>query len=263
MSDILTRILDTKQQEVAAAQATLPLAELRARAADMPLPRGFVQAMRDQHSQGRAALIAEIKKASPSKGLIRPDFHPEQLARAYEAAGAACLSVLTDEPYFQGSAGYLKTARAAVALPVLRKDFMVSAYQIHQSRAMGADAVLLIAAALSQTQLEEFEGIAHELGMAVLLELHHADELEKCRRLTTPLRGVNNRNLRTFEVSLQQTLDLLPEITGEGRIVITESGIRSREDVQFMRSHGVHSFLIGETFMRADDVGAEVKKLFA
>ena len=263
MSDILTRILTTKQQEVAAAQAALPLAELRARAADMPTPRGFVQAMHAQHSQGRAALIAEIKKASPSKGLIRPDFHPEQLARAYEAAGAACLSVLTDEPYFQGSAGYLTTARAAVALPVLRKDFMVSAYQTHQSRAMGADAVLLIAAALSQTQLEEFEGIAHELGMAVLLELHHADELEKCRRLTTPLRGVNNRNLRTFEVSLQQTLDLLPEITGEGRIVITESGIRSREDVQFMRSHGVHSFLIGETFMRADDVGAEVKKLFA
>ena len=263
MSDILTRILTTKQQEVAAAQAALPLAELRARAADMPPPRGFVQAMRAQHSQGRAALIAEIKKASPSKGLIRPDFHPEQLARAYEAAGAACLSVLTDEPYFQGSAGYLKTARAAVLLPVLRKDFMVSAYQIHQSRAMGADAVLLIAAALSQTQLEEFEGIAHELGMAVLLELHHADELEKCRRLTTPLRGVNNRNLRTFKVSLQQTLDLLPEITGEGRIVITESGIRSRGDVQFMRSHGVHSFLIGETFMRADDVGAEVQKLFA
>ena len=263
MSDILTRILTTKQQEVAAAQAALPLAELRARAADMPPPRGFVQAMYVQHSQGRAALIAEIKKASPSKGLIRPDFHPEQLARAYEAAGAACLSVLTDEPYFQGSAGYLKTARAAVSLPVLRKDFMVSAYQIHQSRAMGADAVLLIAAAISQTQLEEFEGIAHELGMAVLLELHHADELEKCRSLTTPLRGVNNRNLRTFEVSLQQTLDLLPEITGEGRIVITESGIRSREDVQFMRSHGVHSFLIGETFMRADDVGAEVKKLFA
>ena len=263
MSDILTRILTTKQQEVAAAQAALPLAELRARAAAMPPPRGFVQAMRAQHSQGRAALIAEIKKASPSKGLIRPNFHPEQLARAYEAAGAACLSVLTDEPYFQGSAGYLKTARAAVSLPVLRKDFMVNAYQIYQSRAMGADAVLLIAAALSQTQLEEFEGIAHELGMAVLLELHHADELEKCRRLTTPLRGVNNRNLRTFEVSLQQTLDLLPEITGEGRIVITESGIRSREDVQFMRSHGVHSFLIGETFMRADDVGAEVKKLFA
>ena len=263
MSDILTRILTTKQQEVAAAQAALPLAELRARAADMPPPRGFVQAMRAQHSQGRAALIAEIKKASPSKGLIRPDFHPEQLARAYEAAGAACLSVLTDELYFQGSAGYLKTARAAVSLPVLRKDFMVSAYQIHQSRAMGADAVLLIAAALSPTQLEEFEGIAHELGMAVLLELHHADELEKCRSLTTPLRGVNNRNLRTFEVSLQQTLDLLPEIAGEGRIVITESGIRSREDVQFMRSHGVHSFLIGETFMRADDVGAEVKKLFA
>ena len=263
MSDILTRILTTKQQEVAAAQAALPLAELRARAADMPTPRGFVQAMHAQHSQGRAALIAEIKKASPSKGLIRPDFHPEQLARAYEAAGAACLSVLTDEPYFQGSAGYLKAARAAVSLPVLRKDFMVNAYQIYQSRAMGADAVLLIAAALSQTQLEEFEGIAHELGMAVLLELHHADELEKCRRLTTPLRGVNNRNLRTFEVSLQQTLDLLPEITGEGRIVITESGIRSREDVQFMRSHGVHSFLIGETFMRADDVGAEVKKLFA
>lgn len=262
MSDILHRILDTKRQEVAAAQTAQPLAELRARAADMPPPRGFVQAMRAKHSQGQAALIAEIKKASPSKGLIRPNFQPEQHARDYENAGAACLSVLTDEAYFQGSAGYLETARAAVALPVLRKDFMVSAYQIYQSRAMGADAVLLIAAALGAAELEEFEGIAHELGMAVLLELHDAAELEKCQRLTTPLRGVNNRNLRTFEVSLQQTLDLLPEIAGGGNIVITESGIRNRADVEHMRRHGVHSFLIGETFMRAEDVGAEVRKLF-
>ncbi len=262
MSDILHRILDTKRQEVAAAQAAQPLAELRARAADMPPPRGFVQAMRVKHNQGQAALIAEIKKASPSKGLIRSNFQPEQHARDYENAGAACLSVLTDEAYFQGSAAYLKTARAAVALPVLRKDFMVSAYQIYQSRAMGADAVLLIAAALGAAELEEFEGIAHELGMAVLLELHDAAELEKCRRLTTPLRGVNNRNLRTFEVSLQQTLDLLPEIAGGGNIVITESGIRNRADVEHMRRHGVHSFLIGETFMRAEDVGAEVRKLF-
>lgn len=260
MSDILTRILATKRQEVAAAKAVLPLAEMRARAVDAPQPRGFVAAMRHRHGQGQVALIAEIKKASPSQGLIRPDFRPEQLALDYEAAGAACLSVLTDEQYFQGGEGYLKAARAAVSLPVLRKDFMVDEYQIYQSRQMGADAVLLIAAALSTGELEQFEGIAHELGMAVLPELHHADELEKCRRLTTPLRGINNRNLRTFEVSLQQTLDLLPDLAGH--IVVTESGIRNRDDVILMRRHGVHSFLIGETFMRAGDVRSEVAKLF-
>ncbi|MDO4694251.1 MAG: indole-3-glycerol phosphate synthase TrpC [Eikenella sp.] len=261
MSDILNRILNTKHQEVAAARSTCPLPEMRARAADMPPARDFVGAMRAKHAAGAAALIAEIKKASPSKGLIRADFHPECLARVYEEAGAACLSVLTDEQYFQGSAGYLKTARAAVALPVLRKDFMVDAYQIYQARAWGADAVLLIAAALSAGELEELEGLAHELGMAVLLELHEAAELDKCRRLSTPLRGVNNRNLRTFEVSLQHTLDLLPELAGH--MVVAESGIRHREDVQYLRGHGVHSFLIGETFMRAEDVGAEVGKLFA
>ena len=206
------------------------------------------------------AIIAEVKKASPSKGLIRPDFHPAEIAAAYEKAGAACLSVLTDEPYFQGSPDYLKQARAAVALPVLRKDFIIDEYQIYQARAWGADAILLIAAALEAGQLERFEAIAHELGMTVLLELHDASELEKCRNMTTPLWGVNNRNLRTFEVSLQQTLDLLPELNG--KTVVTESGIRNKEDVDFMRGHGVHTFLIGETFMRADDIEAEVKKLF-
>ena len=206
------------------------------------------------------AIIAEIKKASPSKGLIRPDFQPAAHAADYERAGAACLSVLTDEPYFQGSPDYLKQAKAAVSLPVLRKDFIIDAYQIYQARAWGADAILLIAAALNQTQLEQFEALAHQLGMAVLLELHDESELAKCQNLTTPLRGVNNRNLRTFEVSLEQTLRLLPHL--KNHIPITESGIRHKQDVDYMRQHGVHTFLIGETFMRADDITAEVRKLF-
>ncbi len=261
MSDILNTILATKHQEVAAAQAALPLTEIRAQAADQPPARGFAAAMLAKRQAGAAALIAEIKKASPSKGLIRADFHPADIARAYERAGAACLSVLTDESYFQGHPDHLKAARAAVSLPVLRKDFMVDEYQIHQARLWGADAILLIAASLSQTQLEHFEGLAHELGMSVLLELHEAAELEKCRHLSTPLRGVNNRNLRTFAVDLQQTLDLLPAL--DGQLVITESGICHREDVQYMRQHGVHGFLIGETFMRAADIEAEVRQLLA
>ena len=261
MSDILTRILATKQQEVAAAQAALPLAELRARAADMPPPRGFVQAMRTQHSQGRAALIAEIKKASPSKGLIRADFQPTAHAVAYQNAGAACLSVLTDEPYFQGSPDYLRQAREAVSLPVLRKDFMLDEYQIYQARAWGADAVLLIAAALDDDALRHLEQVAHDLGMAVLLELHDEAEAERCAPLTTPLRGVNNRNLRTFEVDLQQTIRLLPYLSDDA-LVITESGITGKDDIRFMQQHGVNSFLIGETFMRAPDIEAAVRQLF-
>ena len=260
MTDILNKILATKAQEVSAQKASVSLDEMK-KQADAALPvRRFFDSIRTKHEQNRPAVIAEIKKASPSKGLIRPDFHPAQIARAYENAGAACLSVLTDEQYFQGSPEYLKAARVAVGLPVLRKDFIIDEYQIYQARAWGADAVLLIAAALEQEPLGHFEAVAHQLGMSVLLELHDASELEKCRNLTTPLWGVNNRNLRTFDVSLQQTLDLLPALAG--KTVVTESGIRGKSDVDFMRSHGIHTFLIGETFMRADDIEAEVRKLF-
>lgn len=260
MTDILNKILATKAEEVAAQKAAVSLENIKAQAQAAAPVRSFISSIREKHAQNLPAIIAEVKKASPSKGLIRPDFHPAEIAVAYEKAGAACLSVLTDEPYFQGSPEYLKQARAAVALPVLRKDFIIDEYQIYQARAWGADAVLLIAAALEAEQLERFEAVAHELGMTVLLELHDASELEKCRNMTTPLWGVNNRNLRTFEVTLQQTLDLLPELNG--KTVVTESGIRNKEDVDFMRGHGVHTFLIGETFMRADDIEAEVKKLF-
>lgn len=260
MTDILNKILATKAGEVAAQKAAVSLAEMQTQArAALPV-RKFADALYAKHAQNLPAVIAEVKKASPSKGLIRADFNPVDIAKAYEAAGAACLSVLTDEQYFQGSPEYLKQARAAVGLPVLRKDFIIDEYQIYQARAWGADAVLLIAAALEAAQLERFEQVAHDLGMSVLLELHDASELEKCRNMTTPLWGVNNRNLRTFHVDLQQTLDLLPALSG--KTVITESGIRDKNDVGFMRSHGVHTFLIGETFMRADDIAAEVKKLF-
>lgn len=260
MSDILNKILATKAEEVAAAKTAVPFETIRSQAADAEPARGFADAIHAKHRAGLPAVIAEIKKASPSKGLIRADFNPVDIARAYERAGAACLSVLTDEQYFQGSPEYLKQVKAAVSLPVLRKDFIIDDYQIYQARAWGADAVLLIAAALEAEELERFEQTAHALGMSVLLELHDPSELEKCRRLTTPLWGVNNRNLRTFDVSLQQTLDLLSELSG--KTVVTESGIRNKEDVDFMQSHGVRTFLIGETFMRADDIEAAVKSLF-
>ncbi|MCP2040412.1 indole-3-glycerol phosphate synthase [Neisseria sp. HSC-16F19] len=259
MSDILQRILATKADEVAAAQARIPPADIRAQAADTAAARDFIGAIRQKHAVGQAAVIAEIKKASPSKGLIRADFDPPAIARAYAEGGAACLSVLTDEPYFQGSPAYLQQARTAVSLPALRKDFMVDPYQIYQARAWGADAILLIAAALEQGQLEEMEGIAHELGMAVLLELHDEDELARCANLTTPLWGVNNRNLRTFEVSLEQTLRLLPQL--EGKIVVTESGIFTRDDIRLMQDKQVHTFLIGESLMRADDIRTALHKL--
>lgn len=260
MTDILSQILTTKAQEVATAKAHIPLSQMQELAKNAPPVRDFVQAIRQKLQQGVPAIIAEIKKASPSKGLIRPDFHPAQHAQDYERAGVACLSVLTDEPYFQGSPDYLQQARQAVALPVLRKDFIIDEYQVYQARAWGADAILLIAAALTQEQLEQFEQTAHQLGMAVLLELHDESELAKCQRLTTPLRGVNNRNLRTFEVDLHTTLNLLPHLVPH--IIITESGIRDKNDVDFMRHHGVHTFLIGETFMRAADIEAEVRQLF-
>ena len=206
-------------------------------------------------------MIAEIKKASPSKGVLRADFHPAEIAASYALHGAACLSVLTDEQFFQGNAEYLKLARAACFIPVLRKDFMVDEYQIYQARAMGADAILLIAAALSLAQMKEFEALAHSLGMGVLVEVHDGAELDAALQLATPLIGINNRNLRTFEVSLQTTLDLLPRIPA-ARIVVTESGILKAADVRLMRQHQVQTFLVGEAFMRADDPGAELAKVF-
>ena len=261
MNDILKQILATKAEEVAAFRAQTALDDIKAQAREQAATRDFVGAIRAKHAANLPAVIAEIKKASPSKGLIRPhDFNPANIAQIYEQAGAACLSVLTDEQYFQGSPAYLQQAKAACNLPALRKDFMVDAYQIYQARTWGADAILLIAAALEQAQLEEFEAIAHELCMAVLLEVHHTDEWEKCQNLTTPLVGVNNRNLRTFEVDLQQTLDYLP-ILDENRIIVTESGIAQRAEVDLMRKNGINTFLIGETFMRADDIGAAVAEL--
>ncbi len=261
MSDILKKILAVKAQEVAAAQATKPLAAMRAEAGQAAPARDFTGAIRSKIAAGQPAVIAEIKKASPSKGVLRADFRPAEIAASYAKHGAACLSVLTDEQFFQGSADYLQQARAACSIPVLRKDFMVDAYQIYQARAMGADAILLIAAALSLAQMREFEALAHSLGMSVLVEVHDAEELETALQLQTPLIGINNRNLRTFEVSLQTTLDLLPRIPS-GRIVVTESGILKAEDVRLMRQHQVQTFLVGEAFMRADHPGVELARLF-
>jgi indole-3-glycerol phosphate synthase len=261
MSDILNKILAVKAQEVAAALAAKPLAAVRAEAEQAAAPRDFTGAIRVKIAAGQAAVIAEIKKASPSKGVLRADFRPAEIAASYAQHGAACLSVLTDAQFFQGSAEYLKQARAACALPVLRKDFMVDEYQIYEARAMGADAILLIAAALDVVQMKAFEALAHSLGMAVLVEVHNGEELDAALQLGTPLIGVNNRNLRTFEVSLQTTLDLLPRIP-QNRIVVTESGILKAEHVRLMRGNRVNAFLVGEAFMRADDPGAELAKVF-
>lgn len=262
MSDILKKILAVKVQEVIKTQAIMPLTAIRA-AAEQAVPvRDFTGAIRARIAAGHAAVIAEIKKTSPSKGVLRADFRPAEIAASYAQHGAACLSVLTDEQFFEGNADYLKQARAACKLPVLRKDFIVDEYQIYQTRAMGADAVLLIAAALDVTQMKAFEALAHSLGMAVLVEVHNGDELDAALQLTTPLIGVNNRNLRTFEVNLQTTLDLLPRIPKD-RIVVTESGILKANDVKLMRGHRVNAFLVGEAFMRAADPGVELSKLFA
>src|SRR5512140_3268049 len=252
MSDILSKILAVKNQEVAAALSAKPLPVIRAEAEQAVAPRDFVGAIRARIAAGKPAVIAEVKKASPSKGVIRADFQPDSIAASYAQHGAACLSVLTDEQFFQGSAEYLQQARAACELPVLRKDFMVHEYQVYQARAMGADAILLIAAALTLHQMKTLETLAHKLGMAVLVEVHDGKELEIALQLNTPLIGINNRNLRTFEVSLQTTLDLLSRIP-QDRIVVTESGIFTAQDVKKMRAHQVHAFLVGETFMRADD----------
>jgi indole-3-glycerol phosphate synthase len=262
MSDILNKILAVKQQEVAAAQAIMPLAAFRSEAELASPARDFVAAIHCKIADGLPAVIAEIKKASPSKGVLRADFRPAEIAVSYASHGAACLSVLTDEQFFQGSAEYLRQARAACAIPVLRKDFIVDEYQIYQARAMGADAILLIASALDLAQMRAFEALAHSMGMGVLVEVHDGAELEVALHLTTPLIGVNNRNLRTFEVSLQTTLDLLQRIP-PGRIVVTESGILQPQDVQLMRDNDVHTFLVGEAFMRAPDPGVELARLFA
>ncbi len=261
MSDILNKILASKKTEVAASKLAVSLDQLQAQAEAQGEPRDFVGSIHKKIMANKAAVIAEIKKASPSKGVIREDFKPAKIAKSYEKAGAACLSVLTDEQYFQGSAAYLKQARAACKLPVLRKDFIIDEYQVFEARAMGADCILLIVAALELAQMQKLEALANELGMAVLVEVHDADELALALQLDTPLIGINNRNLRTFEVSLQTTLDLL-KIMPEDRFVVTESGIFTPDDVKLMMDNQVQGFLVGEAFMRQDDPGAELARVF-
>jgi len=261
MSDILEQIVAVKREEVAAARKRKSLEAVRADAESRVLTRDFLGALRSKIAAGQAAVIAEIKKASPSKGVLRADFIPADIAQSYAESGAACLSVLTDKQFFQGAADYLKQARASCDLPVLRKDFMVDAYQIYESRAMGADCILLIAASLQDPQMAELEAIARSLDMAVLVEVHDAPELERALRLKTPLIGINNRNLRTFEVSLDTTLALQKEVPAD-RLLVTESGILAKADVKKMRDAGVHAFLVGEAFMRAADPGAALAELF-
>ena len=262
MSDILKKIIATKVAEVAAAKAQKPLAAVQAEATAASAPRDFVGSIRAKIAKNQSAVIAEIKKASPSKGIIREDFRPADIAKSYEQGGAACLSVLTDVEYFQGSPEYLKQARAACTLPVLRKDFMIDAYQVYEARAMGADCILLIAAALDLATMRELELTAHRLGMAVLVEVHNGEELDLALQLETSLLGINNRNLRTFEVTLDTTLGLLSRIP-QGKIVVTESGIFTADDVALMRKNNVHTFLVGEAFMRQPEPGVELAKVFA
>ena len=266
MSDILKKIVDMKFEEVAAAKRRMPLADMRRDAESRVLTRDFVGALRAKITAGQAAVIAEIKKASPSKGVIRADFIPADIAQSYaEGDGkvsAACLSVLTDRQFFQGQPDYLKQARASCQLPVLRKDFMVDPYQIYESRAMGADCVLLIAACLDDGLMAEMEAIARSLDMAVLVEVHDAPELQRALKLKTPLVGINNRDLRSFEVSLQTTLALQKQVPAD-RLLVTESGILAPADVRLMRDAGVHAFLVGEAFMRASDPGLALARLFA
>ena len=266
MSDILNQIIAVKRTEIAAAQKRKPFAVVRAAAESRVLTRDFVGALRQKIAAGQAAVIAEVKKASPSKGVLRADFIPADIAQSYaEGDGkvsAACLSVLTDQQFFQGSVDFLKQARASCDLPVLRKDFIVDAYQVYESRVMGADCILLIAACLDDAQMAELEAIAHSLDMAVLVEVHDQAELDRALRLRTPLVGINNRNLRTFEVTLDTTLGMLAGVPAD-RLLVTESGILNQADVQRMRTAGVHAFLVGEAFMRAEDPGLALAELFA
>ena len=262
MSDILKKIVAVKHEEIELSLRKKPLAAVRADAESRVLTRDFVGAIRHKIDNGQAAVIAEIKKASPSKGVLRADFMPADIAQSYAEHGAACLSVLTDAQFFQGSADYLKLARASCDLPVLRKDFMVDPYQVYEARVMGADCILLIAACLDDAQMKDMEAVARSLDMAVLVEVHDRAELDRALRLKTRLGGINNRTLRTFEVSLQTTLDMLPDVPAD-RLLVTESGILSREDVQRMRDANVHAFLVGEAFMRAKEPGHALADLFA
>jgi indole-3-glycerol phosphate synthase len=261
MSDILDKIVAVKREEVAAAKKKRSLEGVREDAFSRVLTRDFEGALRAKIAAGQAAVIAEVKKASPSKGVLRADFIPADIAQSYAEHGAACLSVLTDRQFFQGEPDFLKQARASCDLPVLRKDFMVDPYQVYEARVMGADCILLIAACLDDAQMAELEGIARSLDMAVLVEVHDAQELQRALKLKTRLVGINNRDLRTFEVSLDNTLGMLKDVPAD-RLLVTESGILTREDVQRMRAAGVHAFLVGEAFMRADDPGAALAALF-
>ncbi len=261
MSDILNKIVAVKHEEIAAAKKKISLETIRADAESRVLTRDFEGALRAKIAAGQAAVIAEVKKASPSKGVLREDFIPADIAQSYAEHGAACLSVLTDRQFFQGQPDFLKQARASCELPVLRKDFMVDPYQVFEARAMGADCILLIAACLDDAQMADLEAIARSLDMAVLVEVHDGAELDRALRLKTPLVGVNNRNLRSFEVSLATTLDLLPRVPVD-RLLVTESGIQGVADVQTLRAAGVHAFLVGEAFMRAPDPGAALTSLF-
>jgi indole-3-glycerol phosphate synthase len=261
MSDILNKIVDVKRAELAVALERRPLSVVRADAESRVLTRDFEGAISQRIQAGRNAVIAEIKKASPSKGVIRPDFEPADIAQTYAEHGAACLSVLTDQQFFQGSVDYLKQARASCPLPVLRKDFLIDPYQVYESRVMGADAILLIAACLDDAQMRDMEAIARGLFMSVLVEVHDAHELERALRLQTRLLGINNRNLRTFEVSLDTTIALKASVPAD-KLLVTESGIAERADVQRMNAEGVHGFLVGEAFMRAPDPGAAMAQLF-
>ncbi|MEO0002691.1 MAG: putative indole-3-glycerol phosphate synthase [Pseudomonadota bacterium] len=261
MSDILNRIVATKREEIALALQKTPLAVMREDAESRLLTRDFEGALRRKIAAGLPAVIAEVKKASPSKGVIRADFIPADIAQSYAEYGAACLSVLTDRQYFQGSSDYLKQARASCDLPVLRKDFMIDPYQVYEARAMGADCILLIAACLDDARMAELEAIARGLNMAVLVEVHDLAELERALKLKTPLVGINNRNLRSFEVSLDTTLGMLADVPAD-RLLVTESGILNGDDVRKMRDHGVNAFLVGEAFMRAKEPGAALAELF-
>lgn len=260
--DILTTILRRKAQEISARSAVLPLRELSKQAESAPAVRGFVEALEARIQTRQTAVIAEIKKASPSKGVLRADFHPADIAASYAHYGATCLSVLTDRDFFLGADEYLTQARAACSLPVLRKDFIIDEYQVYEARALGADCILLIVAALGDAQMRELAGLAAHLGMDVLVEVHDGAELQRALALNTPLLGINNRNLRTFETRLETTLELLKDIPPD-RIVVTESGIHTPQDVQLMCAQGVYAFLVGEAFMRATDPGACLALLFS
>lgn len=261
MNDFLEKILQVKRQEIATARAAIPLEQLRSKAARADTPRGFARCLQEKAAAGGPAVIAEIKKASPSKGVICSDFYPARIAKEYEANGAACLSVLTDEEFFQGSADALKAARAACKLPVLRKDFILDAYQVYESRAMGADAILLIERILTDTQAQDLCGLAQSLGMDVLVETHDEEELQRAMRLSTPLMGINNRNLRTFETHIEHTLDML-HLVSPDKLAVTESGIGTRRDIETLLQAGVRAFLVGEAFMREKKPGEALRELF-